>query len=94
MFLAVTGDEHKTLAALLGETDRLGALEGSNGGKPLLCLAVHVHQRVLNQLIHLCACVNEIDVNGRSGLREAAAIVCVEPVVAWFNAGADPNQEY
>ena len=28
------------------------------------------------------------------GLREAAAIVCVEPVVAWFNAGADPNQEY
>ena len=24
-------------------------------------------------------------------LREAAGIACVESVVAWFNAGADPN---
>ena len=27
-------------------------------------------------------------------LREAAGIACVESVVAWFNAGADPNQEF
>ena len=59
------------------------------------------HQKSRGRSVQLSACPSSEQGGGvwmsdglEGDLREAAGIACVESVVAWFNAGADPNQEF